>query len=481
MNISYPFLALSLLCGLLGAAFLIFVLQTDTSETSALFELQARPYTLDATALSVSAGGSTASYDSIPLFVRATRLPQGAFSLGVALCYDFTALTPVRDQGSCGACVPFAITSVLADRVALLSGGTYVVPLSTQQLISCTGSDIFWGCTQGADVYQTLAWCQTNGVVAEKFFAYDPTSVVACAYSALNSYRVRVDHENTGRLGWNLEQQVSRERHLQTIHNMQVALYNDGPLFTLIRLYANSQGEYDLLRWPSTAIYKEVSAGAQPREFHALEIVGYYKPQSDPDNFEGAFWLLKNSWGKGWPLDVADTEAAGYFRLAMGTNFCHVEQNALNISPLVEINNVSKSLAYGSASASQQALFDARSASLNYLLYAGISEITLSAVAGALAFVPLQYAVYVILILSLLVALVPTVLYLIETRDLTTSYRLSELQDDEVEKIASSGSGGTLTADNLMTLSSRFLLPAAERIPYLLRYRWIQVRCLSWC
>ena len=86
-------------------------------------------------------------------------------------------------------------------------------------------------------------------------------------------------------------------------------IYKWGPVSTAIDIYDNF---YDFN--PKTEIYTNI--GTTKFGGHAVEIIGW----GSENNIN--FWWIKNSWGKKWGLD-------GYFKIKRGVNLAGVEKNVI--------------------------------------------------------------------------------------------------------------------------------------------------------
>ncbi len=76
-------------------------------------------------------------------------------------------MTPVKNQGACGACVAFACNGAFEAIIKWKTGVT--VDLSEAHLFFCSGGT----CDEGMYVSTALNYMQTNGVADEDCFPYD--------------------------------------------------------------------------------------------------------------------------------------------------------------------------------------------------------------------------------------------------------------------------------------------------------------------
>jgi hypothetical protein len=80
---------------------------------------------------------------NVPLkpFVSKYKKTRASYFKPNFLCYDMERLTKTRDQGLCGSCWAFSITSLLGDRIAIYTNGNNILNLSVQQILSCFGKE----------------------------------------------------------------------------------------------------------------------------------------------------------------------------------------------------------------------------------------------------------------------------------------------------------------------------------------------------
>lgn len=174
-------------------------------------------------------------------------------------------VTPVKDQGRCGACVAFATCATLESSV-WIRAGTQIL-LSEGHLFHCNGGACAsgWGLTHGLDAAR-------NGVGAEADLPWSTDGVCHQILPVVHvtSYRAHSDL-------------ASRKRAVAA-----------GPVLAGMKVYQ------DLLAYRS-GIYRHVVGDFAGN--HAVCVVGY-------DDGDGA-WLVKNSWGSAFGDD-------GFFRIGYG-------------------------------------------------------------------------------------------------------------------------------------------------------------------
>ena len=193
----------------------------------------------------------------------------------------------VRDQGSCGSCWAFSVSSVFTDRKTV--AGTGVGMLSAQDLISC---DPYDAACDGGDFPTSLTWMQQTGICTEECMAYAsyyervPSCPSTCNDgSAITRYKISK---------WTLHTSIS---------SAQNDIYTYGPLSAGFLVY------YDFYFY-SSGVYQHVFGeylGA-----HAIVVLGW-GTQSNTK-----YWLCQNSWGSDWG-------ESGFFKFIRGVDDCGIE------------------------------------------------------------------------------------------------------------------------------------------------------------
>jgi hypothetical protein len=175
-------------------------------------------------------------------------------------------VTPVKDQGRCGACVAFATNAVLESDAVLRHARTLI--LSEGHLFHCNGGSCRsgWGATSG------LVAAQRNGVGLDSALPWSPTSGCVQIPPALFVTRFSSHVELQDR-----KAAVSR-----------------GPVLAGMDVYEDFSAY-------SSGVYRHVVGNR--RGGHAVCVVGY----SDPDSC----WFVKNSWGPRFGEN-------GFFRIGYG-------------------------------------------------------------------------------------------------------------------------------------------------------------------
>ena len=216
-----------------------------------------------------------------PVFTFTERKFSGTTSAPLPARLDWrnyngnSYVTPVKEQGDCGACWAFAVAGALESKV-LISQNTPGIPidLSEQVLTSCSGA----GNCDGGYINTASDFISNYGLPPE-----DCSPYTASDGSCVNGYPDWASKAYTVP-GWSLVD--------PTVAAIKEALYNHGPLVALMAAHG------DFLYY-SSGIYSH--AWGDFEGYHAALVVGY----DDADQH----FIVKSSWGTDWG-------EAGYFRVA---------------------------------------------------------------------------------------------------------------------------------------------------------------------
>lgn len=278
-------------------------------------------------------------------------------------------MTPVFNQGSCGACWSFATTSTLGDRFNIQSRGLLKLVLSPAKPVLCdyqAENDILTPDTHIEDIdnANTISniegACNGNSLYnAWKYlYLYGTTTNECVPYSLSNSnsnlsgslvknYNLVNTNTNTlplcsavtGTLGdmcqdnlfntktgeeFGTPARFYRCRHFYSIAgvekdggsewNIRHEIFKWGPVSTGMKVYTNFYTFNS-----KTEIYDWDGKGPQIGG-HAIELVGWGEENGIK------FWWVKNSWG----VTFGDN---GYFKMRRGVNSCEIEENVLTCIP----------------------------------------------------------------------------------------------------------------------------------------------------
>ena len=202
-----------------------------------------------------------------------------------SVCNYWPVMTPVRDQGTCGACWAFAAMGAWEGTYAVQFG--VKIDTSEQHVLNCPGTN---GSCQGGfygDVFASM-WQSHGGVRDEAQVPYTATQSL-CVPNPTGAHRVAlsgyVDNAYIS-VNWKIKRALSMW----------------GPVAT--SLYATPAFQ-QYKRGVFNENYNPLTLGGRPNINHAVVIVGW-------DDVAGA-WHVRNSWGAGWG-------EGGYAWVAYGSN-----------------------------------------------------------------------------------------------------------------------------------------------------------------
>ncbi|KAJ1440983.1 Peptidase C1A, papain C-terminal [Sesbania bispinosa] len=211
---------------------------------------------------------------------------------------DHGAVSPVKNQGSCGSCWSFSTTGALEGAHFLATGE--LVSLSEQQLVDCDHEcdpdepgSCDSGCNGGLMNSAFEYILKSGGIMREEDYPYSGNDRGTCnfdktkiAASVANFSVVSLD-----------EDQIAAN------------LVKNGPLAVAIN-----------------AVFMQTYVGGvscpyicSRRLDHGVLLVGYGSDGYAPIRMkEKPFWIIKNSWGESWGEN-------GYYKICRGRNICGVD------------------------------------------------------------------------------------------------------------------------------------------------------------
>jgi len=195
------------------------------------------------------------------------------------------AVTPVKNQGSCGSCWSFSTTGALEGRFQVAAGR--LVSLSEQQFVDCDKRDS--GC-QGGIMETAFQYAQQTAICTEDSYRYTG-SAGSCRASSCTA-------------GLPQGQVTGFKKVSQGASNLMSAV-SSGPVSVAIEADQSAFQHY------SGGV---LSSGCGTQLDHGVLVVGYGSDGQD-------YWKVKNSWG-------ASFGEAGYIRITRTGDQCGILNDA---------------------------------------------------------------------------------------------------------------------------------------------------------
>lgn len=252
--------------------------------------------------------------------------------------YKESLLTPVIDQSDCASCWAISVCHMIADRIAVYTGGKIKRPLSHQELLSCWNVRGDLGCTQGGSPENAYQHIIQNGIATNEDYPYvqaKSTDIVPCEPQRQKGFRTFLQKGSVRSLCRDPDQYQKNSKAYnrvitENLMNMRTELFLNGPFVTTIQVYS-SLYEYDGLSIYDPAeqdLGKYIGGHACLCIGIVVGDVGGIEP-----GFDGDYFVLKNSWSASWPLKSPASKGYAYVRA--GKNLCGVESRSSRALPVL--------------------------------------------------------------------------------------------------------------------------------------------------
>jgi C1A family cysteine protease len=190
------------------------------------------------------------------------------------------AITPIKNQGSCGSCWAFSATESIESE-AFLSGKYSLEVLAPQQIVSCDKKSS--GCN-GGDPATAFTYIKANGMEKEADYPYTAKDG-SCKFNSAK-VAVKISGQKTVSGGESGMLTALQGRPLSVCHQTGGWQHYSGGVMT------------------------SCSSGGG----HCTQMVGYAS--------SGDYWIVKNSWGTSWGN-------SGYLYLKKGSDLCGISKHCL--------------------------------------------------------------------------------------------------------------------------------------------------------
>ncbi|EFJ42077.1 hypothetical protein VOLCADRAFT_97809 [Volvox carteri f. nagariensis] len=205
----------------------------------------------------------------------------------------FNFVSPVKDQGGCGACVAFAAAGMAEALIATVNNASaYDIDLSEHWLFFCSTSS---GplCEEGWYASSAVTVIANQSIPFEFNYPYRPDAPSCKLLSpperrpgGVFKYIYITDLTAA-------KQHIRTYGSVTTFFAVHADLYTWSPASGASRVYVLSAALTSFVAHALTFLNPYVWDGVSPQTgYHQMAVVGY--------NDTGSYWIAKNSWGTGW-------------------------------------------------------------------------------------------------------------------------------------------------------------------------------------
>jgi len=210
---------------------------------------------------------------------------------------------------------------MLSDRLSILTGGSFRLLLSVQQLIECFQPEL--ACS-GNSPEDALIWLDENRYKIQldsdiPYKQFTNTKVQGVCPGVERGITIKKGSVRT-LVEWIDEEMPDIDIMEKNIENMKLELINKGPFFAAITVYS------DFYNYDGLDVYSH-NTNSEEIGGHAIEVIGFCDPYVDNrfENSMDGYWICRNSWGSNWPTK---SKKKGFFMIKMGQNECGIESRA---------------------------------------------------------------------------------------------------------------------------------------------------------
>lgn len=255
-------------------------------------------------------------------------------------------LSPVMNQGNCGACWSFSSTSCLADRMSIQSLGQIRVILSPAKPIICdyhpTVKDLSSekiirslnekfiknGACHGNSLPESFEYLYAYGTTTLSCFPYtfaDYTNLEKLPF-CVDLLGEKLDHCPSGvpmRIFKVLAPYFIQRKDKKETKDLDLMaeIYHWGPISCGYVVYEDFMFPERFPKSWKEGIYSHDPKSDNVVGGHAIVVVGWGESESGV-----GYWIIRNSWGKDWGEE-------GYFKMARNCKYCELESNNMACVP----------------------------------------------------------------------------------------------------------------------------------------------------